>query len=113
MTSMMTFCLIVSLVMMALALTTGKNSVSSKEKMSPFECGFSPFKKARVPLSLRFFMISIIFLIFDVEIALLLPMGIAKHFSQPVPMLLGSTLLMAVLIIGLFHEWNQETLNWL
>nr|YP_010895099.1 NADH dehydrogenase subunit 3 [Dorylomorpha alaskensis]WJW73625.1 NADH dehydrogenase subunit 3 [Dorylomorpha alaskensis] len=104
--------MIVSMVVMFIASILSKKSLIDREKSSPFECGFDPMSSSRMPFSLRFFLITIIFLIFDVEIALLLPMIMIMNFSNMMMWMMTSIIFMMILIIGLYHEWNQGMLNW-
>nr|YP_007026823.1 NADH dehydrogenase subunit 3 [Metacrangonyx dominicanus]CCI69361.1 NADH dehydrogenase subunit 3 [Metacrangonyx dominicanus] len=104
--------LFLSFVVYVLANFLGKKMKKEREKNSPFECGFDPFKKARTSFSIRFFLVAIIFLIFDIEIVVLMPVGILMNYSMIGHFSLISSLIIVVLIIGLVHEWNQGALNW-
>uniref|UniRef100_UPI0031F3BD14 NADH dehydrogenase subunit 3 n=1 Tax=Saropogon luteus TaxID=468801 RepID=UPI0031F3BD14 len=115
MTSMLLTAMIIltiSLIVMTLASILSKKLIIDREKSSPFECGFDPSSSARLPFSLQFFLIAIIFLIFDVEIALILPMIMVIHTSNLLVWIITSTYFILILIVGLFHEWNQGALNW-
>lgn len=83
----------------------------SRRKNSPFECGFDPFNYARLPFSQRFFLLAIIFLIFDIEIALLFPLILTLKLSYIYISYLRGGFFLVILIIGLIHEWNQGTLR--
>nr|WBU94790.1 NADH dehydrogenase subunit 3 [Pseudopus apodus] len=84
----------------------------SSEKLSPYECGFDPQGTARLPFSPRFFLVAILFLLFDLEIALLLPLPWATNFSPPTAMMNWTTIILIHLAIGLIYEWYQGGLEW-
>nr|WMY24071.1 NADH dehydrogenase subunit 3 [Psammotermes voeltzkowi]WMY24110.1 NADH dehydrogenase subunit 3 [Psammotermes voeltzkowi] len=110
--TMMTMTMTLTAAVMMLATLISKKSNEDREKSSPFECGFDPKNSARVPFSSRFFLIAVIFMIFDVEIALLLPMPITMTTSDMKSWMSVSSLFLLILIIGLYHEWNQGSLEW-
>nr|UFZ13170.1 NADH dehydrogenase subunit 3 [Neochauliodes meridionalis] len=112
MTFMASLFLIISFIVMILANILSKKSFIDREKSSPFECGFDPKNSARLMFSLRFFLIAVIFLIFDVEIALLLPLIMIYSSSNISIWLITSFLFIFILLIGLYHEWNQGALDW-
>uniref|UniRef100_UPI0030FE5466 NADH dehydrogenase subunit 3 n=1 Tax=Menticirrhus americanus TaxID=278734 RepID=UPI0030FE5466 len=82
------------------------------EKLSPYECGFDPLGTARLPFSLRFFLIAILFLLFDLEIALLLPLPWGDQLTSPLLTFLWATAVLALLTLGLIYEWLQGGLEW-
>nr|ARH53954.1 NADH dehydrogenase subunit 3 [Nacerdes carniolica] len=90
-----------------------KKSFQDREKSSPFECGFDPKSSARLPFSLHFFLIAVIFLIFDVEITLLFPIIISMKINNMIVYNFIITFFIIILLIGLFHEWNQGALTWI
>nr|AVN67565.1 NADH dehydrogenase subunit 3 [Rhyparobia sp. B054] len=110
--SMTLFISILATIIMMLASTLSKKNIEDREKSSPFECGFDPKSSARLPFSLRFFLIAVIFLIFDVEIALLLPMTIILNSSDIKAWFMISFIFLMILLLGLYHEWNQGSLEW-
>nr|YP_097135.1 NADH dehydrogenase subunit 3 [Plethodon elongatus]AAU20572.1 NADH dehydrogenase subunit 3 [Plethodon elongatus] len=86
-------------------------NIPDAEKLSPYECGFDPLGSARLPFSIRFFLIAILFLLFDLEIALLLPTPWATQMI-PTNTLIWSTTILLLLTLGLVYEWIQGGLEW-
>nr|AEX65980.1 NADH dehydrogenase subunit 3 [Vanga curvirostris] len=82
------------------------------EKLSPYECGFDPLGSARLPFSIRFFLVAILFLLFDLEIALLLPLPWAIQLQTPLTTLTWASTLILLLTLGLIYEWAQGGLEW-
>nr|QYB23340.1 NADH dehydrogenase subunit 3 [Oncocera semirubella] len=104
--------IIISNIMMFLSIILSKKTYMDREKCSPFECGFDPKSSARIPFSLHFFLITVIFLIFDVEIALIFPIIPLFKLVNFIFWTKISFFFILILLIGLYHEWNQNMLNW-
>nr|USH58325.1 NADH dehydrogenase subunit 3 [Podargus papuensis] len=82
------------------------------EKLSPYECGFDPLGSARLPFSIRSFLVAILFLLFDLEIALLLPLPWATQLQSPPMTLVWTSIIILLLTTGLIYEWMQGGLEW-
>nr|YP_009108330.1 NADH dehydrogenase subunit 3 [Tenuibranchiurus glypticus]AIU94541.1 NADH dehydrogenase subunit 3 [Tenuibranchiurus glypticus] len=112
MSSVLILTLLITLFIMLLSSSLSKKTILDREKMSPFECGFDPKDSARLPFSLRFFLIAVIFLIFDVEITLLLPLANLSSLSKILTWGPVSLFFAAILLLGLYLEWRKGALNW-
>nr|ALO77677.1 NADH dehydrogenase subunit 3 [Eucnemidae sp. GENSP01] len=104
--------LIITIVLILLATLLAKKTFSDREKSSPFECGFDPKSSARIPFSLQFFLIAVIFLIFDVEITLIVPFILCMKTTNMINMVTMFIVLIMILLLGLYHEWKQGALIW-
>nr|AND96217.1 NADH deshydrogenase subunit 3 [Onthophagus cf. jeannelianus] len=104
--------LIICNILIILSSIISKKSFMDREKNSPFECGFDPKSSARMPFSLHFFLIAVIFLIFDVEITLLIPIITILKISNIWNFSLIMTFFLLILLFGLYYEWNQGALTW-
>nr|UAJ48187.1 NADH dehydrogenase subunit 3 [Tegillarca granosa] len=85
-----------------------------REKSSPYECGFEPIGGARSSFSLRFFLLAMVFMIFDVEVVLLFPAmaGMMMDFV-PVSVYFQGFFFLILLLLGLWFEWSEGSLEWL
>lgn len=103
---------LISSIVIVLARILSKKKNIDREKNSPFECGFEPFNSSRLPFSLQFFLIAIIFLIFDVEIALIFPIIYSIKINNIFTWVTTSITFIVILILGIYHEWKQGALEW-
>jgi NADH-quinone oxidoreductase subunit A len=87
--------------------TGGKDS----EKLSPYECGFEAFEESRTKFDVRYYLVAILFIIFDLEIAFLFPwavsLDVVGHFG-----LLSMALFLGILVVGFIYEWKKGALEW-
>nr|AGO28123.1 NADH dehydrogenase subunit 3 [Polytoxus fuscovittatus] len=100
------------MIMLLICKITSFKKMMNREKMTPFECGFDPKGTPRLPFSIHFFLIAMIFLIFDVEIIIILPLIISMNVNMIKMWFISSIMFMIILILGLFYEWNQSMLQW-
>src|SRR5215470_6377632 len=81
------------------------------EKLSPYECGFEPFADARSKFDVRFYLVSILFIIFDLEVAFLFPWAITLG-SIGLFGFWSMIVFLAVLTVGFIYEWKKGALEW-
>nr|AZQ21940.1 NADH dehydrogenase subunit 3 [Arcoscalpellum epeeum] len=103
----------ISSILISLACFVSKKSYLNREKSSPFECGFDPKNTSRIPFSIRFFLIAVIFLIFDIEISILLPLGVIIGNLSPLTWLTTGSVFLGLVTLGLYYEWSENTLEWM
>lgn len=99
-----------SLLFLALGLTFSKYEPLSREYLSPLECGFNSINETRAPVSLRFFIFAVVFVIFDVELVLVLPIVFRPSFNLEA--LWGFGAVVFLLRVGLYLEWNNKAFDW-
>ena len=106
--------LVVGLLVGAVALTAGRVLGPSKpnpEKNSPYECGFEAFEDSRMKFDVRYYLVAILFIIFDLEIAFLFPWAVVLdqigYFG-----FMAMMLFLGVLVVGFIYEWKKGALEW-
>ncbi|PHS70734.1 MAG: NADH-quinone oxidoreductase subunit A [Methylophaga sp.] len=81
------------------------------EKRSPYECGFEPFEDAHMKFDVRYYLVAILFIIFDLEIAFLFPWAVVLD-DIGVFGLLAMFLFLGILVVGFIYEWKKGALEW-
>jgi NADH-quinone oxidoreductase subunit A len=81
------------------------------EKLSPYECGFEAFEDARMKFDVRYYLVAILFILFDLEIAFLFPWAIVLR-ELGMFGFLSMLLFLAILVVGFIYEWKKGALEW-
>ena len=106
--------IIVSIIIGALPIIASRiinKGEKNKAKSSAYECGFENFSDARMKFDIRFYLVAILFIIFDLEIAFLFPWAVALD-SLGLSGLIAMSIFLIVLVIGFIYEWKKGALNW-
>ena len=97
-------------VLLALGLAIGRGSKDSR-KLSPYECGFEAFEDSRMRFDVRYYLVAILFIIFDLEIAFLFPWAVSLDRIGLFG-LVAMGIFLAVLVVGFVYEWRKGALEW-
>jgi NADH-quinone oxidoreductase subunit A len=97
-------------VLMAIGMLAGPSRPDS-EKLSPYECGFEAFEDARMKFDVRYYLIAILFIIFDLEIAFLFPWAVVFDKIGAIA-LIEMALFLALLVVGFAYVWKKGALEW-
>jgi NADH-quinone oxidoreductase subunit A len=81
------------------------------EKLSPYECGFEAFEDARMKFDVRYYLVAILFILFDLEIAFLFPWAVALN-DIGMAGFLAMMLFLCILVVGFAYEWAKGALEW-
>nr|YP_010478235.1 NADH dehydrogenase subunit 3 [Nesophrosyne sp. 281 GMB-2012]UVI59679.1 NADH dehydrogenase subunit 3 [Nesophrosyne sp. 281 GMB-2012] len=112
MTCSLLLIMLLMLVLLSLITFISKKSIIDNQKATPFECGFNPVSYTRLPFSMHFFLIAVLFLVFDIEIIMVLPMILTVKTTLMKTWIITTSLFITILLLGLFHEWNNGMIKW-
>jgi len=100
----------VGVIPLALGYILGPNRPDA-QKNSPYECGFEAFEDARMKFDVRYYLVAILFILFDLEIAFLIPWAASLH-DVGVTGFVAVLIFLAVLVVGFAYEWKKGALDW-
>ena len=83
----------------------------NNEKNSPYECGFEAFEDARMKFDVRYYLVAILFIIFDLEMAFLVPWAVVLSDISPAAFV-AMAIFLFILVIGFIYEWKKGALEW-
>jgi len=106
----LTIAAVLGIVLLGLGFLLGRGDKNS-DKLSPYECGFEPFEDTRMRFDVRYYLVAILFIIFDLEIAFLFPWAVSLE-SIGLFGLLSMGLFLALLVVGFIYEWKKGALEW-
>lgn len=81
------------------------------DKISPYECGFNPFEETREPYDVQFYLVAVLFLLFDLEVSFLFPWALAFSLNSFFSLFILLYFLI-ILSLGFIYEWQRGALNW-
>jgi NADH-quinone oxidoreductase subunit A len=99
-----------SVVLLGLGFTFGSGR-KDQEKLAPYECGFDAFEDTRMRFDVRYYLVAILFIIFDLEIAFLFPWAVSLDSIGGFG-LAAMGIFLAVLVVGFIYEWRKGALEW-
>ncbi len=102
--------LVMGAALLAVGFILGPNRPDT-EKDSPYECGFEPFEDARMKFDVRYYLVAILFIIFDLEIAFLFPWAVVLDKIGLVGFI-AMAVFLGVLVVGFIYEWKKGALEW-
>ncbi|KPK57370.1 MAG: NADH-quinone oxidoreductase subunit A [Gammaproteobacteria bacterium] len=101
---------VIGLALVSLGFVFGPRRPDS-EKLSPYECGFEAFEDSRMKFDVRYYLVAILFIIFDLEIAFLFPWAVSlDHIG--IFGLVAMAIFLAILVVGFIYEWKKGALEW-
>ena len=83
----------------------------NSEKLSPYECGFEAFEDSRMKFDVRYYLVAILFIIFDLEIAFLFPWAVVLD-RIGLPGFTAMMVFLGILVVGFVYEWKKGALEW-
>ena len=110
----LTVAAVLAAVLLGLGTALGRLSTQHRndpEKLSPYECGFDPFEDTRRKFDVRYYLVAIVFIVFDLEIAFLFPWAVMFVKLPPLAWV-SMGIFLAILVVGFIYDWKKGALDW-
>nr|YP_009446145.1 NADH dehydrogenase subunit 3 [Modiolus kurilensis]ASB29945.1 NADH dehydrogenase subunit 3 [Modiolus kurilensis] len=105
--------MVVPCILLFLGLWLAMGDMSSREKSSCYECGFEPIRTARSSFSLRFFLLGVLFVVFDVEVVMMVPILFGVSVGGSAVSIICLILFIIVLVVGCLYERRDGSMDWI